>query len=198
MEDAVTTNPHPVRILAIAGSLRAGSYNRALMRAAIAVKPADMSVTEFDLRPLPLYDGDVEAQGDPAPVAALKEAVRAADGLLIATPEYHHSIPGVLKNALDWGGRDPKGKGVVSAPLAGKPVGILGTGGLAGTARAQLHLRQVLAETRSYVMVQPAVIVPFARQKFDAQLNLTDDAVRQQLVDFMKALADWTRRMAQK
>lgn len=184
-----------IKLVAICGSLRAGSYNRALMRAAIDVRPPDVDVSEFDLRHVPFYDGDVEAQGDPQGVVALKDAVRAADGLLIATPEYHHAIPGVLKNALDWAGRDPKGKGVVTAPLAGKPVGILGTGGLAGTARAQLNLRQVLAETRSYVMVQPAVIVPLARQKFDASLKLTDEAVRQQLADFMKALAEWTRRM---
>lgn len=187
--------PPRLKLLAICGSLRAGSYNRALMRAAIDVRPPDVDVAEFDLRPVPFYDGDVEAQGDPGGVVALKDAIRAGDGLLIATPEYHHGIPGVLKNALDWGGRDPKGKGTVTSPLAGKPVGILGTGGLAGTARAQLNLRQVLAETRSFVMVQPGVTVPMARQKFDANFKLTDDAVRQQLVDFMKALADWTRRM---
>ncbi len=185
----------PVSVLAIAGSLRAGSYNRALMRAAIEIKPLEMSVKEFDLRSIPFYDGDVEAQGDPQAVTAMKSAISAADGVLIATPEYHHSIPGVLKNALDWAGRDTKGRGAATCCLAGKPVGIMGTGGMAGTARAQLHLRQVLAETRSFVMVQPTALVPFARQKFDAQLKLTDDAVKQQLADFMKALADWTRRM---
>ncbi len=190
------TAAHPVKILAIAGSLRVGSYNRALMRAAVEVKPAEMTVTEYDMRPLPFYDGDVEAHGDPASVTALKAAVAAADALLIATPEYHHSIPGVLKNALDWAARDPKGKGVITSCMSGKPVGIMGTGGLAGTARAQLHLRQILAETNSLVMVHPTIVVPFARQKFDAQFKLTDDAVRQQLTEFMAALADWTRRLA--
>ena len=188
------TTVREIKVLAIAGSLRAGSYNRALMRAAIEVKPAEMSVTEYDLRPLPFYDGDLEAKGDPSSVHDFKQALRGAHAVVIATPEYHHAIPGVLKNALDWAGRDPKG--VVNSAMAGKPVGIMGTGGLAGTARAQLNLRQVLAETRSLVMVQPAVVVPLARQKFDAQFKLTDDAVRQQLVDFMKALADWTRRLA--
>jgi chromate reductase, NAD(P)H dehydrogenase (quinone) len=195
-----THAPHsrPINIIAVAGSLRAGSFNRALMRAAVETRPPDMSVKEFDIRGVPFYDGDVEAQGDPQAVTVMKSAISAADGILIATPEYHHSIPGVLKNALDWAGRDTKGRGAVTCCLAGKPVGIIGAGGGAGTARAQLHLRQVLAETRSLVMVQPTVLVPMARQKFDSQLKLTDDAVKQQLADFMKALADWTRRLTAK
>lgn len=188
-------SPRPIKILAIVGSLRRGSYNQALLREAVAVKPPEMEVREFDLRPLPFYDGDVEAQGDPEPVKELKAAVMAADGLLIVTPEYNHSVPGLLKNAIDWAGRDPRGKGIVSASLAGKPVGIMGTGGAAGTARAQLHLRQILAETRSYAMVQPTVLVTFARQKFDANFKLTDEPTRVQLADFMKALADWARRL---
>jgi chromate reductase len=186
---------HGVRVLALVGSLRQGSYNRALLRAAVEVKPAEMEVTEFDLRPVPFFNGDVEAQGDPPPVQELKEAVRAADGLLIVSPEYHRSIPAVLKNAVDWAGRDPKGKGVITSSLSGKPVGLLGTGGAYGTLHAQMHLRQVLAETRSHVMTHPQVYVTFARQKFDANFKLADDPTRQQLTDFMKALAEWTGRM---
>ncbi len=116
--------------------------------------------------------------------------------MLIVTPEYNHSIPGLLKNAIDWAARDPKGKGIVSASMAGKPVGVMGAGGPIGTARAQLHLRQVLAETRSNVMVQPTVLVTMARAKFDAGFKLTDEPTRVQLTDFMKAFGDWTRRMA--
>jgi chromate reductase len=186
--------PRPVKVLAIVGSLRRGSYNKALLKEAIAVKPLEMEVTEFDLRPLPFFDGDVEAVGDPQPVSELKAAVTAADALLIVSPEYNHSIPGLLKNAIDWAARNPQ-KGVAFAAMAGKPVGIMGTGGAAGTARAQLHLRQVLAETRSYVMVQPTIVVTFARQKFDPNFKLTDDPTRVQLTDFMRALADWARRM---
>ena len=194
----MTTNapsPHPVKVLAIVGSLRRGSYNRALLREAEAVKPPEMTVTEFDLRPLPFYDGDVEAVGDPEPVHRLKEAIRASDALLIVSPEYHRSVPAVLKNALDWAGRDPKGKGAITASLSGKPVGLLGTSGPYGTLHAQMHLRQILAETRSLVLTQPQVYVTFARQKFDANLKLTDEPTRAQLTDFMKALADWTRRL---
>lgn len=197
-ERSVTTSspsPHPVKVLVFVGSLRRGSYNRALFREAVAAKPPEMAVTEFDLRPVPFFDGDVEAQGDPGPVTQLKEAIRAADALLIVTPEYHRSVPAVLKNAIDWAGRDPKGKGVVSASLSGKPVGLLGTGGVAGTLHAQMHLRQILAETRSLVLTHPQVYVTFARQKFDATGKLTDDPTRAQVTDFMKALADWARRM---
>lgn len=189
------TSAQPVNVLALVGSLRKASYNRALFREAAAVKPPEMAVSEFDLRPLPFYDGDVEAAGDPAPVQELKAAVRAADALLIVSPEYHRSVPAVLKNALDWAGRDPKGRGVVTSALSGKPVGLLGTGGAYGTLHAQMHLRQVLAETRSQVMVHPQVYVTLARQKFDASLKLVDDPTRQQLTDFMKALADWARKI---
>ncbi len=183
-----------INVLGIAGSLRKGSYNRALMHAAFAVKPPEMIVSEFDLVHLPFYNGDVEAQGDPEPVLHFKEAIRRADALLIVTPEYHRSIPGVLKNALDWGGRDPKGKGVVTSPLSGKPVGLLSAGGAAGAILSQTHLRQILVETRSNVMPHPQVFVAMARQKFDADFKLTDDPTRQQLTDFMAALAAWTHK----
>jgi chromate reductase len=182
-----------LKVLAVSGSLRAGSYNTALLRVAIESAPPQLNIQRFDLRPIPFFDADVERQGDPPAVVEWKAAITAADGLLIATPEYHHSIPGVLKNALDWAGRSPKG--VTSASLARKPVGIMGTGGVAGTARAQLHLRQVLAETRSYVMIEPTVLVPLARQKFDESGKLLDEAVRKQVTDFMAAFASWVPRI---
>ncbi|MBU1878089.1 MAG: NAD(P)H-dependent oxidoreductase, partial [Chloroflexi bacterium] len=110
-----------LQVLGIAGSLRQGSYNRALLRAAQELAPAGMTITVLDLAPIPLYNADVQALGDPAPVVALKTAIRLADALLIATPEYNYSIPGVLKNAIDWASRPP-----AESPLRGKPLGIMG------------------------------------------------------------------------
>ena len=187
------SQPATLRILAVSGSLRTGSYNTALLRAAIDSAPPQLSILRHDIRPIPFFDADVEREGDPQAIVDFKAAISAADGLLIATPEYHHSIPGVLKNALDWAGRSPKG--VTNASLAGKPVGIMGTGGAAGTSRAQLHLRQVLAETRSYVMIEPTVLVPLARQKFDDGGKLLDEAVRKQVTDFMAAFAVWVLKI---
>ena len=127
-----------LQILGFAGSLRRESFNRALLRAAQELAPADLSISVFDLTPIPSYNGDVEAAGDPEPVTAFKGALRQADGLLIATPEYNYSVPGVLKNAIDWASR-PSG----NSPLRGKPAMLMGaTPGSSGTMRAQLALRQ--------------------------------------------------------
>ena len=164
-----------------------------MLRLAIECAPPQLRVDRYDIRPIPFFDADVEKQGDPQPVVDWKNAISEADGVLIATPEYHHSIPGVLKNALDWAGRSPKG--VSNASMARKAVGIMGTGGVAGSARAQLHLRQVLAETRSYVMIEPTVVVPLARQKFDETGKLLDEAVRKQVTDFMTAYAAWVPKI---
>lgn len=121
-----------INVVAFAGSLRQESYNRALLRAAQESAPESMSIDTFDLSPIPLYNYDVEQQGDPEPVQEFKHAIRKADALLIATPEYQHGIPGVLKNALDWASRPPK-----QSPLQGKPAAIMGaTPGMTGTARA--------------------------------------------------------------
>jgi chromate reductase, NAD(P)H dehydrogenase (quinone) len=130
----------PFRMVGIAGSLRVASYNRGLLRAAQDVAPAGMTITICDLAPIPLYNADVEAQGDPLPVAELKAAVREADALLIAVPEYNYGVSGVLKNTIDWLSRPP-GRSV----LHQKPAALMGASpGMAGTARAQLQLRQVL------------------------------------------------------
>ena len=119
-------------------SLRQGSYNRALLRAAKELAPASLSIEIFDLEAIPLYNADVEAKGDPAPVAAFKSAIGKADGLLMATPEYNHGVPGVMKNAFDWASRPPR-----AAVLSGKPVGLIGASpGMTGTARGQSQLRQ--------------------------------------------------------
>lgn len=181
----------PLLILGIAGSLRRGSYNRGLIRAAIELAPAGTKLVSHDLGDLPLFNADVEAQGDPQPVAGLKRAIAAADALLIATPEYNHCVPGVLKNAIDWASRPPR-----NSVLTGKPVAIMGasTGG-GGTARAQAHLRDGLAYTNGLVLPLPEVLVSSAAAKFDAESNLIDTETRDEVRDLLKALAAWVRRL---
>jgi chromate reductase len=179
-------------IAGIAGSLRQGSLNRALLRAAAELAPPNLRITIHDLRSIPLYDGDVEAQGVPAAVVALREAVRAADGLLIATPEYNHGVPGVLKNAIDWLSRPPR-----ASALAGKPAALIGASpGMTGTARAQSQLRQALVFTNTYAMPQPEVLVARAHEKFDQNGALTDQATRGFLEAFLKAFRGWIAHFA--
>lgn len=181
-----------INILAIAGSLRKGSYNRALIRAAQKLAPEGMSITIHDLDAIPLYDGDVEAAGDPPGVAAFKQAIAEADGLLIATPEYNHGVPGVMKNAIDWASRPPR-----NAPLNAKPVGILGASpGQTGTARGQSQLRQAFEFTNSYCMPQPEILVFRAHEKFDEVGNLTDEKTAEFLRKYLEALNAWVERMS--
>jgi chromate reductase len=180
-----------VRVLGFAGSLRRGSFNRALLRAAAELAPEDVRVEVFDLDGIPLYNMDVEQQGLPEAVVAFKRAVREADAVLIATPEHNWSFPGVLKNALDWAAR-PAGDN----PFRGKPVAVVGAStGQWGTLRAQLHLRQVLAYLETHPLSRPEVLVTNARDKFDAQGRLTDEATRARLRELLVALRDWTRRL---
>jgi chromate reductase len=176
-----------LRVLGFAGSLRAGSYNRALLRAAKDLAPQGMQLDIVDLIDIPLYNGDVELQGDPAPVAAFKTAIREADALLIATPEYNHGVPGVLKNAIDWASRPPRG-----APLGGKLAAIIGASpGMVGSARAQTQLRQAFNFTNTYAMLQPEILVGRAHEKFDAQGHLTDETTRTFLAKFLGAFQGW-------
>jgi chromate reductase len=178
-------------VLGVAGSLRRGSYNRGLIRAATEVAPAGVTIVTHDLGDLPLFNADIEEGGDPRPVARLKEAIGAADALLIATPEYNHCVPGVLKNAIDWASRPAR-----RSVLTGKPVAIMGaaTGG-GGTARAQAHLRDGLAYTNGLVLPLPEVLVSSAAARFDVEGNLTDEATRDEITDLLKALAAWVRRL---
>ena len=179
-----------IRILGVAGSLRQRSLNRGLLRAAQALAPEGMTLDAFDLLAVPLYNGDVEAAGDPEGVAAFKAAIRAADGVLFVTPEYNHGVPGVMKNAVDWASRPPQ-----SAALSGKPVGIIGASpGATGTARGQSQLRQAFEFTNSYCLPQPEILVFRASEKFDAQGELTDEATRKYLARYLEALAAWVRR----
>jgi chromate reductase len=177
-------------ILGFAGSLRRASYNRALLRTAAELAPEGMAIEIFDLAEVPLYNGDVEAEGDPEAVARLKQAIAAADGVLIATPEYNHGVPGVMKNAIDWASRPPG-----TAPLGGKPVGIIGASpGITGSARGQSQLRQAFEFTNSYCMPQPELLVFKVHEKFDADGRLTDDATSRYLDRYLNAFADWVRR----
>lgn len=179
-----------MRILGIAGSLRRASMNRGLLRAAIEMAPEGIEVVEFDIAPIPFYNEDVEVLGDPEPVRALKEAIRAADALLIATPEYNYNIPGALKNALDWASRP----GPQLSVLRGKPIGLMGaTVGFFGTTRAQAALRQCFVYTESAVMPAPQILLMSAAPLFDENGNLTDRATRERLPPFLTALANWAR-----
>lgn len=175
-----------LHLVGIAGSLRQQSYNRALLYAAAEQTPPDATLTVLDISSVPLYNGDVEQQGMPPAVQGLRATVGAADGVIIATPEYNWSVPGVLKNVLDWLSRPP------DSPLFGKPLGILGAStGYYGTARAQLHLRQMVAPM--HVMNMPNVLVNRAGDKFADDGTLTDAATADQLRAFMVAFVAWVQ-----
>ena len=187
---ATRPNP-PLTILGIAGSLRRASYNRGLIRAAMELAPTGTSVVPYDLADLPMFDADVEAEGDPPAVTVFKRAIAGADALLIATPEYNHCVPGVLKNAVDWASRPAR-----NSVLTGKPVAIMGAStGRGATARAQAHLRDGLAYTNGLVLPLPEVLVGVAREKFDEESKLTDEQTRDEVRDLLVALAAWTRRL---
>jgi chromate reductase len=179
-----------LRVLGIAGSLRTGSFNRALLRAAQRSAPQTMAIEIFDLIDVPLYNGDVEAAGDPHAVAQLKKAIAAADGVLMVTPEYNHGVPAVMKNAVDWASRPPK-----AAALDAKPVALMGASpGMTGSARGQSQLRQAFEFTNSYAMPQPELLVFRAHEKFDAAGTLTDGTTERYLRSFLLAFDAWVRR----
>ncbi|MFQ5596069.1 MAG: NADPH-dependent FMN reductase [Anaerolineae bacterium] len=183
----MTTSIH---VLGFAGSLRKGSYNRAILRAASELLPAGMSLEIFDLSPIPLYNADVEAMGEPEPVQEFKARIRAADALLIATPEYNYSITGVLKNALDWASHPSK-----NSPLNRKPVAIMGAGGTFGTVRAQQHLRLIAVHNDMRVLNKPEVYISRPGEKFDGDGHLADEPTRRRILALLEALAAWTRRL---
>jgi chromate reductase, NAD(P)H dehydrogenase (quinone) len=177
-----------LEILGIAGSLRAGSFNKLLLRATAEEAPAGMRISTFDLGAIPLYNRDVEQQGDPEPVRELKGAIAEADGLLIATPEYQYGLPGVLKNALDWASRPPR-----DSVLNGKPVAMMGAApGMVGTARAHLQLRQTLQYNEARMVIRPEVLVAGAAKKFDDYGRLTDDTARELIGELLERLAATT------
>ncbi len=179
-----------VRILGIVGSLRRGSYNRAALRAAIALVPDGATLETFDLEGIPGFNQD-EERNPPAKIVEFKQRIRAADALLFVTPEYNYSVPGVLKNAIDWASR-PYG----DSAWSGKPAAIMGASvGATGTARAQYHLRQIFVYLNILPINQPEVMIGNAAERFDAAGNLTDAATKQHIQQLLQALVEWTRRI---
>ena len=183
-----------IQVLGIAGSLRQGSYNRALLRAARELALDDMEIQIFDNKTLtliPPYNEDVRQQGDPEAVEILKREIRRADALLFAVPEYNHSMSGVLKNAIDWVSRP-----LNESPLDGKPIGIMGASiGMSGTARAQMDLRQLCVFTNMLPLNKPQVLIARAAEKFDPDGRLIDEDSRHYVRLLTQALLEWTRKL---
>lgn len=178
------------RIVAFAGSLRRRSFNRALIQAARELAPAGMGIEPIEIGGLPFYDADVEANGDPAEVATFKASLGEADGILIATPEHNGGIPGVLTNAIEWASRLPG-----RSALAMKPVVLMGASpSQVGTARAQLHLRQLLAHVQARVLPPPELLIPSAHERFDAELRLTHERTRHVLTNLLERFGWWIAR----
>ncbi len=182
----------PVCILGIAGSLRSASYNRAALRAAAQLVPQDATLEIFELDGIPGFNQD-EEKSPPAKVVELKRRVRAADAVLFVTPEYNYSIPGVLKNAIDWASR-PYG----DSAWSGKPAAIMGASlGTTGTARAQYHLRQIMVFLNMFPINQPEVMMGNAATRFDKAGNLTDETTKDFIRQLLTNLVAWTRRLQQ-
>ena len=179
-----------IKILAFAGSLRQGSFNKALIRAAVEIAPSNVSMDVFDLDGIPPFIQDLE-NNPPPKVAEFKDKIKAADALLIATPEYNYSIPGVLKNALDWASR-PK----TSTPLWGKPVAIMSAStGRFGGARAQYHLRQSFIFLNMHPVNRPEVMLSSADKNVDADGNLTNGETKTLIGQLIEELASLTKKL---
>jgi chromate reductase len=180
-----------MKVLAMVGSLRKGSYNKLLLQAAIELKPKDLEIGSAEIGDLPLYNEDVREQGFPAAAQRLREQIRAADALLFVTPEYNYAIPGVLKNAIDWASRPP------DQPFNEKPAAIMGASiSRLGTARAQYHLRQSCVYLNMYPLNQPEVMVAEAGKHFDASGRFTDEGGRKLIAQQLVNLEKWVRRLA--
>ncbi len=179
-----------VKVLGFAGSLRKESYNRSLLQAARELVPGDAELEIFDLDGIPLFNQDLENR-PPERLKEFKAKIKAADAVLIATPEYNYSIPGVLKNAIDCASR-PYGDNAFEH----KPVAIMGASiGMMGTARAQYHLRQCFVFLTCFALNQPEVMVPFAQEKIDKDGRVTDQKTREKIRELLESLVSWTRRL---
>jgi chromate reductase len=180
-----------MHVAALVGSLRSGSYNRLTYEAAVSLAPAGLTFEEADIGSLPLYDDDLRVrQGYPPAVAQLRAHIAAAPAVLIVSPEYNFSIPGVLKNAIDWASRAP------DQPFKGKAVAIMGAStSRFGTVRMQYHLRQTLVGLDALLLARPEVMIPFAAQAFDADGRLVDAAARKAITAQLEALEAWMRRL---
>ena len=176
-----------VSLLGICGSMRKTSTNRALLRAVGEALPHGATLAIHDSLDLPIFNSDL---ADPPTVVALKDAIAGADGVVFAVPEYNYSIPGGLKNALDWVSRPP-----ASSPLRGKPVGLVGAAtGMSGTIRAQTHMRQMLVYSDTPCLNQPEVLIPRAHERFDAEGRLVDAPTHELLVRFGLAMVAFVER----
>jgi chromate reductase len=177
-------------ILGFAGSLRKGSFNKALLRAAVELVPKDAKLEIFDLEGIPPFNQDQETN-PPQKVKEFKAKIRNADAILIATPEHNYSFPGVLKNAIDWASR-PYGDNA----FEDKPVAIMSASvGMLGGARAQYQLRQVFVFLDMHPLNRPEVLVPFAGEKVDENGRLTDEKTRERIKELLESLVDWTKRL---
>jgi chromate reductase, NAD(P)H dehydrogenase (quinone) len=177
-----------VKILGIAGSLRRESYNRSALRAAIALVPEGARIETFELNEIPVFNQDDEYDPHPS-VTEFKRRIRKADAVLIVTPEYNYSIPGVLKNAMDWASR-PYGDN----SWDGKPVAIMGASvGIFGTARAQYHLRQTFINMNILTLNQPEVMIGSAHERFDEKGNLTDETSKKLIRELLQNLVNLSR-----
>ena len=178
-----------LKILAIPGSLRKGSYNKKLLNAAIELKPDSLEIDVYELNEIPMFNSDVEKEGIPDVVENFKQKIKEADGILIAAPEYNFSITGALKNAIDWASRMP-----ATSPMLKKPVAIMGgSAGNGGTIRAQDHLRQILSHSNMMDMKRPGVYVTKIHEKFDENGKLTDEPLKAQLQKFMSSFENWIK-----
>ena len=179
-----------IRILGISGSLRKGSYNRGTLRAAVELAPDGAEIEVFDLDGIPGFNQDDE-QNPPERVAEFKQKIRDADAILFVTPEYNYSVPGVLKNAIDWASR-PYGQ----SAWEGKPAAIMGASvGAIATARAQYDLRKTMVFLNMFPINRPEVMIGNAADKFDAEGNLTDETTREHIRKQLESLIDWTRKL---
>ena len=179
-------------VVGISGSLRNGSLNSLLLRAAQELAPADVEVEIVSIRDVPLYDGDVELEhGIPAPVQALKDRVAGASGLLLATPEYNNSIPGVLKNAIDWMSRPPAD---IARVFGNRPVALMGaTMGQGGTALAQAAWLPVLRTLGTRPWFGRSILVSGAHKVFDGDGRLADEKLRERIAAFVAGFAEFVR-----
>jgi chromate reductase len=190
MVNAEETGSKNISILGFAGSLRKDSFNKIILRAAVELLPERAELDIFDLEGIPPFNQDLESQL-PERVREFKERIRAADAILIATPEYNYSVPGVLKNAIDWASR-PYGDNVFS----GKPLALMGASiGMLGTARAQYHLRQTLVFLNVYPLNQPEILIPFVDKKIDKNGNLADEKTREKIKELLESLISWAKRL---
>jgi chromate reductase len=187
-----TPESRPIRVLGIVGSLRRESYNRRLVEAARQLTES-MTIEPASLAGIPIYNPDTDVDGTrPGDVERLKVAIADADALLISTPEYNYSIPGVLKNAIDWASRPS-----AASPLRGKPIGIMGASPSSlGGVRAQEHLKLVMMSTMALVMPHPTVAVGHAGDKFDQTGTLVHEPTRKFLAAFLRELHAWTIRLS--